>query len=108
MGSTNGIVGHDLCLVLKRIADVAILVALGANGSIVELVLVAKICVPLIVVGLPGNVVFQKNVGDAVLTRWRNREWSVVDVVVRVGVGAIAKIARIVVVQEIVVTRIAI
>src|SRR6267378_43111 len=108
VGGANGIVGHNLCLVLKRVADVAVLVALCANGSIVELVLVAKIRVPLIVVGLPGNVVFQKNVGDAVLTRWRNCERGVVDEVVRVSVGAIAKVAGIVVVQEIVVARIAI
>src|SRR3977135_2719564 len=108
VGGANGIVGHNLCLVLKRVADVAVLVALCANGPIVELVLVAKIRVPLIVVGLPGNVVVQKNVGDAVLIRWRNRERGVVDEVVRVGVGAIAKVAGIVVVQKIVVTRIAI
>src|SRR5882762_6827731 len=97
MGGANGIVGHDLCLILERVADVAVLVALCANGPIVELVLVAKIRVPLIVVGLPGNGVFQKKVGDAVLTRWRNCERRVVDEVIRVSVGAIAKVAGIVV-----------
>jgi hypothetical protein len=44
----NGLIGHDLLLVLKRVADVAVLVALRANLSVIE-----QIPIPLIVVTLP-------------------------------------------------------
>src|SRR5207253_46859 len=90
------------------VADVAVFIAKRANCSVVQFIFVAKIGVPLIVVRLPGNVVFQQDVGDAALAGRRNRKRRVVDEVVVVSVGAVAKIARIVIVQQVVVARFAV
>jgi len=49
----HGGVGHDLDLVLKAVADVAVLVAQRTNFPVVELILVREIAVPLIAVTLP-------------------------------------------------------
>ena len=55
-----GGVGHNLLLVLEPVADVAVLVALWADLTVVLLILVAEIRVPLVVVGLPRDVAGQK------------------------------------------------
>ena len=108
MSRAHSVVGHDRGLVLERVADVAVLVAIRANRSVVELVLVGEILVPLVAVILPGNVVIDQHIGDVPLARRGNREWSVVDVVVGVGVRAVAEIARVVVIQQVVMARIAV
>ncbi len=108
VGGANGIVGHDLRLIVKRVADVAILVAVRADGAVVELVFVAEVLIPLIVVGLPRDVVFKHYVSDAALVRPRNRKRSVIHKVIGVSVRAIAEIARIVVVQQVVVAFLAV
>jgi hypothetical protein len=100
---THRMIGHDLRLVVKSVANVAVLVALRANLSIVELILIGKVAIPLIVVALPGDVVFQQNVANATLRGWRNRERCVAGVCIRVGVAPITEITRVVVVEKIVV-----
>src|SRR5215469_14225731 len=105
---TNLLVGHDLSLILETVANVAVLIAGGANGAVVELVLVAEILVPLVAIGFPGHAIFQQNVADAALPGWRDCERSVVGITIGVGVAAVAKIAWIVVVEKIVVPGIAI
>jgi hypothetical protein len=102
------VIGHDLGLVLESIADIAVLVAQGTDLSIIKLILIAQIAVPLIVVALPGNVVFQQDVPDAPLRGWGDRERGVVGVCVGVSVASVSEIARVVIVQEVVVTGIAI
>src|ERR1700688_4416775 len=82
----DGGVGHNFGLVLERVADVAVLIALGADGAVIELVFIAQVGVPLVAVILPGDAGFHQHVGDAVLFSGRNGERSVVDVVVGVGV----------------------
>src|SRR5712664_3203655 len=108
MGGAKGIVGHDLRLILKRVADVAILVAVRADGAVVELVFVGEVLIPLIVVGLPRDVVFKQYVSDAALARGWNGERRVVNKAVGVSVGTVAKISGIVVVQQIVVAFLAV
>ena len=102
------VVGHDLRLVLDAIADVAVLITIRANDAVVQLIFVGQIPVPLIVVGFPGNMVFEQHVGDAALIGGRNCEWRVVWICVRVGVAAVTKVAGVVVVQQVVVGRLAI
>jgi len=70
VSGADGIVGHDLRLILKRVADVAVLIAQRADRSVVQFILVAKIGIPLVVVRLPGNVVFQQDVSDACAGWW--------------------------------------
>src|ERR1700722_1874322 len=103
----DGGVGHDIGFVLKWIADVAVLIALGADGAVVDLVFIAEVGVPLIAVILPRNTGGHQHVGDGVLLGGRNGERRVGDVVIGVGVGAVAEVAGIVVVEQIVVARIA-
>src|SRR6516164_2314185 len=111
---TNFVVGHDLGLILETVADIAILIAVGANGAVVELVLVARIpvaagvLVPLVAVGFPGHATFQQNVADAALLGWRDCERSVMGIAIGVGVAAVAKKAWIIDVEKIVVPGIAI
>src|SRR6266566_7750997 len=108
VGRANGIVGHDLRLIMERVADVAILVALRADRAVVELVFVGEVLIPLIVVGFPRDVVFKQYVSDAALVRPRNRKRSVIHKVIGVSVRTIAEIARIVVVQQVVVAFLAV
>src|SRR5712664_509273 len=108
MGGAKGIVGHDLRLILKRVADVAILVAVRADGAVVELVLVGEELIPLIAVVFPRDVLFEEHVGDAALARGWNGERRVVNKAVGVSVGTVAKISGIVVVQQIVVAFLAV
>src|ERR1700687_2747608 len=108
VGGADGIVGHDLRLIVKRVADVAIRVAVRTDGAVVELVFVGEVLIPLIVVGLPRDVVFKHYVSDAALVRPRNRKRSVIHKVIGVSVRAIAEIARIVVVQQVVVAFLAV
>ena len=46
--------GHDLKIVLERVADVAVLVGGFADGAVIELVGIGDVVVPLIAVILPG------------------------------------------------------
>src|SRR5467141_32992 len=108
VGGANGIVGHDLRLIMERVADVAILVAVRADGAVVELVLVGEVLIPLIIVGLPRDVVFKHYVSDAALVRGWNGERCVVNKAVGVGIGTVAKIPGIVVVQQVVVAFLAV
>src|SRR6266478_8472294 len=108
VGSANGVVGHDLRLIMERVADVAILVAVRADGAVVELVFVGEVLIPLIVVGFPRDVVFKQYVSDAALVRPGNRKWSVIHKVIGVSVRAITEIAGIVVVQQVVVAFLAV
>src|SRR5467141_2310861 len=108
VGSANGVVGHDLRLIVERVADVAILVAVRADGAVVELVFVGEVLIPLIAIVFPGDVLFKEHVGDAALVRPGNRKWSVIHKVVGVGVGAVAKISGIVIVQQVVVAFLAV
>src|ERR1700716_2006694 len=94
-------------LVLEGVADVAVLIALGSHGSIVNLVFIVEVGIPLSAVVLPGNAGCHQHVGDAVLFSGGNGKRSVRDVVIGVGVGAIAEVARIVVVEQVVVAWIA-
>ena len=108
MRRANGGVSHDLLLVLKGIADVAVLVTQGANLSVVLLILIGQVPVPLIVVTLPRNIVLEQDVTDASLGSARNGERGVVRVRVRVGITSIAEITRVVIIQQVVVIRIAV
>src|SRR5580765_1678061 len=107
LGADGG-VGHDLRLVLERIADVAVLIAGRADRTVVQLVFVAEVGVPLVAVVFPGDARFKEHVGDAALVDRRNGERGVEDVVVGIGVGAIAKVARVVIIEQIVVAGIAV
>ena len=104
----NRRVGHDLLLVVKTIADVAILIAVRTDGAVVQLILIVEICIPLIVVAFPGNVVLNEHIGDAALGRRRNGEGRVARVRIGVGIAAIPEVAWVVVVQQVIVPRIAI
>src|SRR5258708_2367029 len=108
VGSANGVVGHDLRLIMERVADVAVLVAVRADGAVVELVFVGEVPIPLIAIVFPGDVLFKEHVGDAALVRPGNRKRSVIRKVIGVGVSAIAKISRVVVVQQVVVAFLAV
>src|ERR1700694_1543942 len=108
VGGANGVVGHDLRLIMERVADVAILVAVRTDGAVVELVFVGEELIPLIAIVFPGDVLFKEHVGNAALARPGNRKWSVIHKVIDVGVRAITEIARIVVVQQIVVAFLAV
>src|ERR1700719_669361 len=107
VGGANGGVGHDFGLILERVADVAVLIALGADGAVIELVFIGQVGIPLVAVILPGNTGGHQHVRDGVLLGRRNGERSVGDVVVGVSVGAVAEVAGIVVVEQIVVAGIA-
>src|ERR1700688_814042 len=82
----DGGVGHDFGFVLEGVANVAVLIAFGADGSVVELILIGQVRVPLVAVILPGDVSCHQHVRDGVLFSGRNGERSVVDVVIGVGV----------------------
>src|ERR1700724_383211 len=107
MRVADGGVGHDLGLILKGVADVAVLIALGPYGSVVDLVFIFQVGIPLVAVMLPRNAVFHQNVCDAALFCRGNGERSVGNVVIGVSVSAIAEVARIVVVKKVVMARIA-
>src|SRR5215469_12395432 len=97
-------VGHDLCLVLEAIADVAVGIALWAHLEIVKLILIVEVVVPLVVVALPRNIVLQQDIADAALRgRW-NRERCVAGICVFVRVAPISEVAGVVIVQQIIVT----
>src|SRR5204863_6205355 len=99
---TDRVIRHDLRLVLKAIADVAVLVAERAYSAIVLLVFVIQVGIPLVVVAFPGDVVFQQHVANAALRSGGNRERRVVRVGVGIGIGAIPEISRVVVIEQIV------
>ena len=101
-------VRHDRGVVLERIADVAVLVGVRADGPVVELVGVGDVVVPLIAVVLPGDVVREQVVADAGGRGGRNGEHRVVRVRVGVGVVAVAEVAGVVVVEQVVVARFAV
>src|ERR1700736_3761207 len=82
----DGGVGHDFGLVLEGVADVAVLVALGSHGSVVNLVFIVEVGIPLSAVMLPGNAGCHQHVGDAVLFGGGNGGGAVRDVQHRVSV----------------------
>src|ERR1700736_2910386 len=82
----DGGVGHDFGLVLEGVADIAVLIALGSHGSVVNLVFIVEVGIPLSAVMLPGNAGCHQHVGDAVLFGGGNGEGSVRDVVIGVSV----------------------
>src|SRR5271167_368679 len=99
---------------MEAVADVAVLVTVGSHGAIVELVGIPRIAVqprilvPLIVIPLPGNVVRQQNVSNAVLRGSGNRERSVIRIMIRIRIGSVAEVSGVVIVQQVVVSWIAI
>src|ERR1700730_1070809 len=107
MRVADGGVGHDLGLILKGVADVAVLIAFGPYGSVVNLIFISEVGIPLSAVMLPRNAVFHQHVCDAALFCRGNGERSVGDVEIAVFVSTIAEVARIVVVEKVVVARIA-
>src|SRR5579872_1210010 len=114
-------VGHDGGVVLKRIANVAVLIGIldGKTGSVIgrtdrsviEAVFVfrdtqrriARIVVPLIAVILPGDAMGVKVIANAGRGGGRNGENRVGRAGIQEGILALAEIAGIVIVQEIVV-----
>src|SRR5271166_3050455 len=96
MLSARGWVGHDRCGVLGPVADIAVRV----QNALVVFVL--KVAVPLIAIIGPGNRPFAKNVADVAQSRRRDRENGVARIRVGIGVAAVAEVARIVVVEKIV------
>src|ERR1700730_18369194 len=103
----DGGVGHDFGLVLEGVADVAILIALGSHGSVVNLVFIVEVGIPLSAVMPPGNASCHQHVRDAVLFSGGNGERSVRDVVIGVSVRAVTEVAGVVVVEQVVVAWIA-
>ena len=99
----TGGIGHDRGVVLERIADVAVLIGVRADGAVVELIGIGHVVVPLIAVVLPGNVVREHVVADAGHGGRRNGEDGVVGAGVGIGVVAVAEVAGVVVVQQVVV-----
>ena len=101
LGASFG-VGHDRGRVLRPVADVAILIrgVLPVFVGQIEIELVAEIG--------PGNVLAGQFVADRAERRRRHGEDGIVRVLVGVGVGAVAEIARVVVVDQIVMSRFAI
>src|SRR5580658_1224482 len=100
-------VRHDGRVVLERIADVAILIRIGAVGPEIELIRIGYVVVPLITVVFPGDIGIVEVITNARRRRRRNRErrvgWALVDE----GIVAVAEPARIVVVDQIVVIGLA-
>ena len=97
-------VRHDGRVVLERVADVAIFVGVRPIGSIIELVWVGDVVVPLIAVVLPRNAVGVEVIADAGRRRRRNRERRVGGILVDIGILAVAEPARVVIVQQVIVT----
>ena len=96
-------IGHDRGVVLERVADVAVLVALLTDRPVVELVRIGHVVVPLVPVVLPRNMRRQEAVADAGRGGGWNGEHGVVRIGVGVGVAAVAEVARVIVVQQVVV-----
>src|SRR5271154_2611484 len=111
--------GHDGSVVLEWVANVAVVVGIRSRCSVVELILVgrdvagrprstyANVVIPLVAVVLPRNFVGVEVIANAGRRRRWNRKRRVIDEGVREGVAAVAKVARIVVVQQVVVARFA-
>ena len=102
------VVGHDLLLILEWVTNIAVLIALRADFAVVELILIAKIEVPLVVVAVPGDIVLEQYICDAPLGSARNREWRVVGVRIGIGVASVAEVTGVVIVQQVVVAWIAV
>src|SRR5271156_1483580 len=104
-------VGHDRSIVLERVANVAVLVRSGdglaqrisrAYCAVVDLIWVSDVVVPLIAVVLPRDVGLDQRIADAGYWRRWNREDGVEFAGIGIGVVAVAEIAGVVVVQQIV------
>src|SRR6202034_2363820 len=102
MSGADSRIGHDRGVVLEGVADVAVLVGVLADRTIVQLVRIVHIVVPLVAVVLPGNIVLDHVVADAGHRRRRNGEDRVVGIGIGVGVLAVAEVAGVVVIQQIV------
>ena len=72
MRSANIRIRHGGCVVLERVADVAVLIAAGAIGVVVQFVFVGEILIPLVAVKLPRNIVFVQIVAETGRRRGRN------------------------------------
>ena len=98
---------HDGSVVLERVADVAIFVRVRPIGSIIQLVWVVDVVVPLIAIVLPRNAVGVEVVADAGRRGGWNRKRSVRGILVDIGILAVAEPARVVIVEQVVVTGLA-
>src|SRR6202044_2899041 len=74
----------------------------ATDRPIVQLIGVGHVVIPLIAVVLPRDLALQKAVTDATSRRRRNRKYGVVFVCVRVGIFAVAEVARVVIIEKIV------
>ena len=102
MGLALGFAGHDRRRIRRPVADVAILVY-GA-----QVVGVLEVAIELVAEVSPGNAFGVERVADGAHARGRNRVDIVVGVNVGISVGAVAEIAGIVVVDEIIMARLAV
>src|SRR6195952_4900908 len=107
VSSADSGVFHDRRVVLKRIADSAIFVGILADGTEIELIRIVYVVVPLIAIVLPGNILGDHLVANAPEGRRWNREDGVIRVRVDKGIVAVAEVARVVIVKEVVVPRLA-
>ena len=106
-GADSGI-GHDRGVVLEWIADVAVFVGIRADGPIVQLIGVGHIVIPLIAVIFPGDIGGDQLIANAAHRRGRNCEHGVVRIRVGKRVVAVAEVAGVVVIQQIVVAGFAV
>src|SRR5271166_6574193 len=102
MLSARGWLGHDRRRVLGPVADTAV----GVQKALV--VFVIEVAVPVVSIIGPGNRPFAENVANVAQVRWRDREYGVFRIRIRVGVAAVAEIAWIVVVEKIVMPLLAV
>src|ERR1700693_3534454 len=103
MGGANIGVGHDRGVVLERIANVAVLIRVLADGVVVELIGVGQIVVPLVAIVFPRNGVRDQAVTDTRERRRRDGKHCVVGVGVGESILAIPKVSGVVVVEKVVV-----
>ena len=107
MRGTHSSIRHDRGVELEGIADSAVFIGVFANGAEIQLVWVGYIVIPLIAVILPRDIPLDHYVANAGYRGRRNGEDGVVLVFVGEGIVAIAEVARVVVVQQIVVSGLA-
>jgi hypothetical protein len=97
--------GHDRADILEWIADAAIGVICGD----VVIVGILQILAPLIAVILPRDLLLIQPIADGWQSGWRNREDRLLGISdVSISVAAVAIVPRIVVIEEIVVSGIAV
>ena len=93
---------------MEEVANAAAVLITGfADGPVVELVLIVEVGVELVAVIFPRDVLLEQRVADVANARRWNGERRVVHVLVGVGIRTITKIAWVVVVQDVVMSRLA-